>query len=152
MTKRERELFLELLILRSRYSDDELKAVGRMAGQQHLGADFDSILRILSKFDQRLQPIQPSRRMVPQSPRAMRSQFLSRLNDKKKMSMARLNLIASMLEVGQDIKEREGIVRAISQKLSHFDESQIEEFIANLSERSADSSYLKLANFIIRED
>lgn len=142
MTKRERELLLEILLLHSRYTNDEFRAVSRALIQSEF--DVDDIFKALSAVDGPRSAGRAGKRAS--LPRAL---FLQRIRDKKRMTLKDLGTLAEIIGVkGQDLS-RDDLIRSVDQKISSLTDDEFAKFSSDFIKDSADKSYINLANFLI---
>lgn len=152
MSSRVRELILELMLLRERFSARDISSAARVLVNGKADPALREILELLEGVDERSRT-QAVSQASPEDAISRRDRFLRSIKRQSKASDKRLLMIAKKLGISLSLGRREEMVNVITSKLSEMDEETLNKFLRPYkSEPSPDKNYLGLANYLIHNN
>jgi hypothetical protein len=153
MTAKYRQLVLEVMLLRERYSDREIAE----ASQAFSNRNSDPVFRDIENMLGFAKPREPSTKKA-QGPSVniedRKRAFIDSLDSQnRKSSNKRLEMVARRLGVELSYDNRRRTIASITTKLNKMDPKDLEDFLRPYKiELEADQGYMNLATFILNKD
>lgn len=151
MSDRAKQLLLELLLIREKYSDQELRAVHDAVANGRFSAEVDLLMETLELLARHRRPAKkpPVNRMEPQEEKAL---FLSGLKGRRSLAVEkRLTSVAKRLGISGSVRSGDrNLLLEIENRLNEMTEEELGKFLKPYRLRSpVDEGYVGLSNYLM---